>query len=290
MKLPEKFQEKIQEKALLCALLARSSGGDHLLSYLPRGLADEIGRLPLPSSLDFSRLLSQKKWVETIHYSWFYEPLKSLKPETQQLFLSLLPEKKAAEVGKMLDLPRKKTLYSPFMRPFLMDEFRKKIQRGIEVVSEDHLPPSDFNDLLALKRKELLNMIDLLGIHDLSADLRQVVDKELLHKIYAALTPEQLRFLHYSAKQPMKWVSPKLGLPGWDGSKEKLQHMLHGRGLIRLARALFDEDESLKWHLLHRLDIGRAGIVEKIFRQKQDEALTGYFKNQVLHILKRYKE
>lgn len=279
---------KLQEKALLRALLTRASGGEHLIRYLPPELADEIERWPIPSTLDFSRLLSQKKWVESIHFSWFYDPLKSLKPETIQLFLSLMPSKKAALVGKMLSLSPKPVSYSPFMRPFLMDEFKKKVQRGIEVVSEDHLPPSGFNVLLTLNKKQLLNLIDLLGIHDLSADLRQVVDKELLRKIHTSLSDEQLRFLHYCSKQPMKWVSPKLGLPAWDGSKQKLQHLLHGRGLIRLGRALVDEDESLKWHLLHRLDIGRAGVVEKIFRQKQDPALIPYFKNQVLHLVKRY--
>ncbi|MCC5831961.1 MAG: hypothetical protein JJU12_02840 [Chlamydiales bacterium] len=280
---------KLQEKAILCALLARSSAGDRLSHYLPERLANEVKSSPLPTTRDFSKLLSQKKWVETIHFSWFYEPLKPLKPETTQLFLSLLPQKKAAEVGKMLSLPLKKVSYSPFMRPFLMDEFKRKIQRGVEVVSVDHLPPSDCNLLLNLNKKELLNLIDLLGVHDLSADLRQVVDKEMLRKIYAALSSEQLRFLHYCTKQPMKWISPKLGLPSWDGSKEKLRRMLHGRGLIRLGRALFDEDESFKWHLLHRLDIGRAQIIEKILRQKQEVTLLGYFKNQVLHIAKRYQ-
>lgn len=281
---------KLQEKALLRALLTRASGGEHLIRYLPSRLADDIKSWPVPASLDFSKLLSQQKWVESIHFSWFYEPLKTFKPETQQLFLSLLPEKKAVELAKMLSLHKKRISYSPFMRPFLMDEFKKKTHRGIEVVSEEHLPPSELNALLKLNKKELLYLIDLLGVHDLSADLRQVVDKELLRKIYAALSNEQLRFLHYCTKQPMKWVSPKLGLPAWNGSKDKLQRMLHGRGLIRLGRALFDEDESLKWHLLHRLDIGRAGIVEKIFRQKQDAALTPYFKNQVLHIVKRYQK
>ncbi len=280
---------KLQEKALLHALLSHPSGREHLLRYLPQELAEEIQQWPTPKSHDFSKLLSQKTWARSMHYSWFYEPLKTLTPETAHLFLSLLPEKEAREVSKMLSLSPKPVSYSPFMHPFLMDEFKRKVQQGVEVISEDYLPPSSFNMLLTLNKTQFFNLIDLLGVHDLSADLRQVVNKELLRKIYTALSGEQLRFLHYCSKQPMKWIPPGLGLLAWDGSKAKLQRMLHGRGLARLGRALGNEDESLKWHLLHRLDTGRAGVVEKIFRQKQDMALIPYFKNQVLHIVKRYQ-
>jgi len=280
----------LQEKALLRALLTRASGGEHLLRYLPPELADEIQRWPSPTALDFSKLLSQKNWAESIHFSWFTAPLKTLPPETQQLFLSLLESKQACDVCDMLALNRSTVTYSPFMHPFLMDELKRKVQQGIEIISKDTLPTSDFNVLLFLEKKQLLNLIDLLGVHDLSADLRQVVDKELLRKIYAALTGEQLRFLHYCSKQPMKWVSPKLGLLVWDGMKKSLHNMLHGRGLVRLGRALFDENESLKWHLMHRLDTGRAEIIERVFRQKHDLALIPYFKNQVLHIVKRYSK
>ncbi len=280
---------KLQEKALLRALLTRASGGDHLLRYLPQKLAEEIEAWPSGSPTDFSKLLSQKQWAQTIHFSWFREPLKDLQPETQQIFLSLLDPKKAHSVARMLGLNFAPRPLSPFIAPFLVDELKKKVFRGIEVIDKACLPPSELNILLFLDKNQLFTCIDLLGVHDLSADLRQVVDKELLQKIYSALSAEQLRFLHYCSKQPTKWVSPKLGLRAWDGTKKTLQHRLHARGLTRLARALYKEDESLKWHLLHQLDTGRGEVVEKVLRQKQDLSLLPYFKNQVLHIVKRYQ-
>lgn len=66
-----------------------------------------------------------------------------------------------------------------------------------------------------------------------------------------------------------------------------MNHLLHYRGLLRLAKGVIKEDSSFKWHLLHRLDIGRAKIIQKELYKKQDLSLVSYFKNQVLHIIKR---
>ncbi|MEZ5315292.1 MAG: hypothetical protein R3E91_03660 [Chlamydiales bacterium] len=281
----------MQAKSLISALIHPSRLLNHnLLGYFPPDLAKEINLLSPPVSPNFPKLLAQNEWIESMHFSWFYLPLKSLKPEIQKLFLSLLPEKKAVELSKMLSLPLEKLSYSSFMIPFLMNIFKKKILGEIDIISEDCLPASDLNPLLKLTRLELLNLIDLLGIHDLSIDLRQIVDREILKNIYSALFSEQIHFLHYCTKQPIKWIPPTLGLLRWNRSKEKLQHLLHERGLIRLGGALFDQNESLKWYLIHRLDTGRAELIQKIFSNNQNSLPYPYFKNQVIHILQRYKK
>lgn len=279
---------KLQEKALLHALLTHSTNREELLRFLPPPVIDEIERLPIAPKPDFSKLFSQSKWLEQVHFSWFSKELASFDSATQPLFLSLLSKKQLRNVCTTLNLSPIVPSYSTFMRPFLRHQLIQKLQQGDEILNEDFLPPAELNILLTLSRRQLLNMVDLLAMHDLSADLRQIVDKELLGSLYAALTSEQLRFLHYCSKLPMKWIPPKLNLLSWDRTKSSLQRMLHSRGLSRLARALSDEDRSLKWHILHRLDVGRAKVIEKIFSQTQDSALIPYFKNQVLHIAKRY--
>lgn len=281
---------KSQDKAFLHVLLHHSSRGGSLLRYFPEDLSDEMQRWPSPLAYNFQKILSQHDWLNSIHFSWFIAPLSTLSLETKQLFLSLLEKQQAMQLSRKLEVGLKPPSYSPFIRPFLMEELKKKIFQGVEVIDKDYLPPSELNDLLTLSKNQFMNLVDLLGVYDLSADLRQIVEKELLSKIYHSLSNEQLQFLHYCSRQPVKWISPKIGLASWDGSKGILQRILHGRGLYRLARALFDEDESLKWRLIHQLDIGRAKVMEKVFRQKQDPFLIPYFKNQVLHIAKRYKK
>ena len=188
----------------------------------------------------------------------------------------------------MLEIKQNAKSPPRFALPFLLDYLKKEIQEQ-EILDEELLPSSEINQLLRLTRAELLHLIDLVRIYYLATDLRHVVDKELIVKIYAALGRDKLHFLHYCSKQPMKWFSPKLGLAGWDGNKKNLSKLLHKRGLIWLARAIDDGDKSFQWHCLHRLDVGRAKIMQKVLDQKQDLTLTGYFKNQVLHILKRYQ-
>jgi hypothetical protein len=187
----------------------------------------------------------------------------------------------------VLSPPVAPQLSSPFLRPFLMHILRTSLQNP-ELLDEQQLPQSPLNGLLSLERKQLIHVADLLGIHDLATDMRQIVDRTLLGKIHRVLTREQLHFLQYCSQQPLKWVSAKLGLLSWDGSASQLNHLLHYRGLIRLAKSIAQEDTSFKWHLMHRLDTGRAKIIQKEFYHKQDPSLLPYFKNQTLHIARKY--
>jgi hypothetical protein len=276
-------------QALLKALLSKSEAREELLHFLPATLAEEVQNLPSGSAFYPSALLSADKWSLPIHFSWFSDIIKEYPEAIQLLFLHALNEPQAKKIQQLLSLPEMTTGLSPFLRPFLLNILRNNLQEA-DLLSEQHLPLTPLNSLLDLERKYLLRIVDLLGSHDLAADLRQVVDKELLRKVYNVLDEGQLHFLHYCSMQPIKWVSPKLGLTAWDGSKKQLASLLHYRGLIRLAKAIVKEDLSFKWHLLHRLDTGRAKIIQKEFYRKQDPALIPYFKNQVLHIAKRFQK
>lgn len=273
--------------AMLKALLARSGHEGQLLRFLPSEVTKQLQGYPRPQTFDANALLSPLSWSLPIHYSWFSETVKKYPRDLQPLLLGALLPEQAVGIQKMLSLPLPPKESPPFLRPFLLDLLRKTLQEPT-ILSEHYLSHSPLNVLLSLERKQLIQLINFLGIYDLATDLRQIVDKELLRKIYGALTQQQLHFLHYCTKQPIKWLSPKLGLSTWDGSKKQLGTLLHYRGLIRLAKALAQENISFKWHLMHRLDTGRAKIIQNEFYQKQDPSLLTYFKNQVLHTAKRY--
>ena len=139
-----------------------------------------------------------------------------------------------------------------------------------DLLPKQHLFPSPMNVLLELPRNKLMVLIDLLGIYDLAADLRRVIDKALLEKIHGALSPHQLQFLQYASSSSLKWTPPPLYLERWDGDKKKLTAALHKRGLLRLAKALFLEDTHFKWHLTHKLDTDRGAFLMKLFAGKED--------------------
>jgi hypothetical protein len=254
---------------------------------LPATLAEEVQSLPSTNTFDPLTFFSLSNWSVRIHFSWFSDIIKGYPQKVKYLFLGALTPAQSEGIRQSLSFSDIQPV-SPFLQPFLMHILRQTLQEP-ELLSEELLPPSSMNCLLHLERKYLFHIADLLGLYDLAADLRQVVDKTLLRKIYSALTEEQLYFLNYCSKQSLKWVSPKLGLLAWDGSKQQLKSLLHYRGLIRLAKAIFQEDPSFKWHLLHRMDMGRAKVIQKVLYQKQDPLLLPYFKHQVLHIAKRYQ-
>lgn len=282
--------EKKKEQTFLKALLIQSKHQHELLRFLPSPLAEEVQNISLQNSFDSTTFFSASQWSINMHYSWFAEVIKGYPLQVRYLFLNALTTAQSAGIQNMLSLSDvKSTPTSPFLKSFIMNILRQTLQEP-DLLSEEFLPPSALNCLLSLERKYLFHVIDLLGLHDLAADLRQVVDKTILKKIHSSLTAEQLHFLHYCSRQSVKWVSPKLGLLAWNGSKQQLKSLLHYRGLIRLAKATWQEDSSYKWHLLHRMDIGRAKIIQKMFYQKQDPALLPFFKTQVLHIAKRYQQ
>ena len=269
-------------------LLSASDHREELLRFFPPSFAQEVRNLPMSSNGDKSSLFSIDRWSQPIHYSWFSDIMREYPPKVQACFLGVLTHQQAEGLQKLLSLTEKRKNLIPFLRPFLTHILHRTIADP-DLLAEQLLPPSPFNNLLKLQRKQLIHLVDFLGLHDLSADLRQVVDKDLLSRIHQALSPDQLHFLQYCSKQPLKWVSPKLGLLAWDGSKKQLNYLLHSRGLIRLAKAIFPEHPSFKWHLMHHFDTGRAKIIQKEFYRKQDSSLLSYFKNQVLHIAKRYQ-
>ena len=283
---------------MLKALLARfdSENAKQLLHFLPTYDFAHVEKCVTPSTTDFSHLLSPYAWIDQIHYSWFEPMLKALPQETAALSLSLFSNENQLHLTHLLslDIPVKKPspLISLFLSQFLKGKIEENVEGNIEkedILARQHLPPSPSNKLLDLSKPQLLHLVDLLGIYDLAAELRQIVDKATLNKIYQALTKEQVNFLHYASQQPIKWTPEKLNLNRWDGERKILLSILHKRGIARLSKALRVESKSLIWHLCHKFDMGRGEFLMKLFAGKEDPAMISYFRGQLHHLLTRFK-
>lgn len=264
-------------KALLHA--AHPNTSHNLYHFLTPSEEETLKALPLPHNPDVRAVLGSDHWLKRVHYSWLEQHISSLPTPTQEKISSLLtPAQKKALGASGATAP------APFLALFLSDYLKKQMLPE-EILPREHLPPSPLTGLLELEKADLIHLIDLLGIYDLAAELRHVVDNVLLGKIYAALTQEQLHFLHYCRKTPMKWVPPKLNISGWDGTSESLRRLLHRRGLVRLAKAIQEEDPSFIWHLCHQLDTGRGQVLLKTM---EGPPMTASFKAEVIHVMKRF--
>ena len=276
-----------KEAIFVKSLLNRVEERDELLEHLSPKDREALKEYPSFPLLNYATLFSLSNFLKKIHFSWFKDPLeKSPSPKIPPFFL-LFPESEGEKLSMLLNIPYQKVATSPIAKTYVMNELKKLIEDS-SVLPEEFLPPSPANDLLKLSRRELLHLIDLLGIYDLAGEIRQIVDKNLLGKIAAALTNEQRNFLQYASKQPMKYLPPGIGLAKWDGDPKKLDRLLHKRGLVRLSYAISEEAKSFRWHLLHRLDIGRAKVMEKLLATRLEPDMIAFFKKQVNHLSKKF--
>lgn len=207
-----------------------------------------------PDVVSFDSIVSDEAFLKKIHPSWLDEPL----------------EKKQ----------------SRFSTDYYFHLLREKTEKE-EVLPVELLPPSPLNPLLDMSLERLFAIINLLGIYDLSFEMRRIIDKKIVSKIQQALSPSELNFLQIASKQPIKWIPEPLNLEKWDGDKKALHALLHKRGLFRLGKASFLEDSSFKWHLCHKIDKARGQFLMKMFAGKEDPAMITFFKGQVLHLIKR---
>ena len=256
---------------ILNAFLSRQSADqqNRLVCYLPEDEQKSLKQLPaFTESLKVERFTNGAV-LKGVHWSWFLPTLKSYSPKDQTLFLSALEENEALALAA--EIPCKApsiplaNIGKAYLRQFLLDSLIGEHDRLIPI---DYLPPSPLNQLLQLSKKQLTDRIDLLAMHDLAVEIRQIVETKTLKKIYSFLTDAQRKFLKLTTAKHELITQPKIGLDRWDGNKDSLRHLLHRRGLARLGLALSGQDPSLMWYVCHILDIGRGDSLFKLSEQE----------------------
>jgi hypothetical protein len=273
---------------ILNAFLSRQPAEkqERLVHFLPDS---EQGRLKmLPSFAAAVRVegFENGTLLERVHWSWFLPTLKSYSPQEQILFLSSLDETSAKMLAEEIPCKASKTELTnagrAYLRKLLLDSVIGAHNRLLPI---EYLPPSSLNQLLKLSRNQLIDLIDLLSMHDLALEVRQIVETKILKKIYSLLSEAQQKFLKIVRAKHEVMAPAKLGLDRWDGKEESLRQMLHRRGLARLGLALSRQDGSLGWYICHRLDIGRGSVLFKYSEKEGSVALVAAAVRQVEELL-----
>lgn len=220
--------------------------------------------------------------LETVHWSWFLPTLKTFSLPEQRLFLSVLSQHAAQSLANALSITfGKPEEITEIARTYLRKQLMVSLD-GANVVPTEFLPASPLNRLLHLSKKDLIHLIDLLSLYDLSSEFRQIIETKILKKIYSLLTEEQKNVLkQISATHDKNHLGP-MALDRWDETEEALHAMMHRRGLMRLGCALAGEDCDLIWTLCHQLDIGRGGA---LFKLSAKEMSSDVAKRQVIEMM-----
>ncbi len=225
--------------------------------------------------------------MQGIHWSWYLQTLKTYSQRDQKLFLSALDPYSAEQLKDSLHIKTPIEPLTEMGKTFLQEQLASSLSDE-QILPAAALPPTPLNVLASLGKKELIRLINLLALYDLTAELRQIVETKILKKIYGFLSKEHQAFLKtVSAQGPETNLFPRINLErNWDGTKESLEVLLHRRGLIRLGVALSGQHPDLIWTICHHLDIGRGGSLFKLCGKDPVPGISEIATQQVIECLR----
>jgi len=248
-----------------------------LLQFLPRGQAQLIEALPGGAPVVALPSLMVRKVLAKVHYTWLFPLFLEWEKKTYPLMFALLSKTQAAGLARLLNVPLQIGVVSRAVKQLLNRYLAEKLGAGT-LLPIEYLPLSPLNGLLTLTKPQLLQTIHLLGIFDLALEMKRVVDKELLDRVYQSLSPLESAYLKLCLRrsQPVHSQS-KADLLSCIDDKKVFTSRLHKLGLSRFAMGLATENENLRWYLLHRLDRGRGQeIANRIDQAKEVVSLKEY--------------
>lgn len=223
-----------------------------------------------------------------IHHTWHLDLFKNLAPADRPWLFAPLPKEIKEKITP--EFPIKKKTPSSFATKYLAELLYTTFTKNIEnLLPEECLPPNPLNDLLDISYPSLLHFVDYLGLHDLSAEMKTMINTKNIRMIEAALKKNQKEYLRHILAEKEPVVFSKINLNDWDGDKTKLRTVVHQRGLNRLAKALFGANPSLIWHLLRRFDKTRAEFIETYLKDIKNRTAHEILIKQAAELLEYLK-
>jgi hypothetical protein len=267
---------------LLRVLLNGAHGGvkESLLRALPKEDAEAVLSYSIAHS-DPAPLLHQVEHaLAHIHYSWIHEYMSPLEPAKQKAVLSCLEDNHRVAISRLLHqeppapqrLPLLKKFYLRYLYPLVPLEANLPLE---------YIPENSFSSLLNLTKRQLVELISLLGMYDLAHEIKKIVATKNMKNLYTCLSPQRQKFLRLCIHHKDKIATPPLSLEKWNGDPQKLNQMLHYRGLARLGLALSGQQPDFLWYLCHKLDMGRGRLLQKMIPKEDLPALTTALSLQV---------
>lgn len=257
-----------------------------LMHYLSDAEKEKLTTIRLPAQDPFSYEITMESRIKAIHYSWLITFLEPFDKKDKMKILLALESKQAEKLQnhfKLSPLVGNLSFHTKQFLQRLIYQWLTSEQK--EFISLEFLPAHPLNPLLTLSKNGIQHLVDFLGLHDLSLEMRKIVKSSLIKKIQKALSTLQRDYLKelLQVKEPISFA--RLNLDGWDGQEEKLKKILHHRGFNRLGKALFGCHPALMWHLTHRLDVGRTKILRKFFTDINNDQAQDVLTNQIIALI-----
>ena len=250
--------------------------------------SQEPERLPGPPfSRDFlETFASLENRLSRIHYSWLISFIEPFSEHDKKLILSALPPFQGEKLKIYFKIENLlESLTSPvkgFLNGFVYENLIKKEK---EFLPFEYFFSHPLSPLLQLSKNQMQHLVDFLGLHDLSTELKQVLESYQIKRVYKALSHLEREYLKVLIKKKEPIFFARLNLEKWDGTQEVLKKTLLQRGFNRLAKALFGTPPALFWHLTHCLDTGRARILRKYCTDMHNKQAQEALIHQIIELI-----
>jgi len=262
-----------------------------ILSVLSPEQKKKILALP-PAASDLSLGFDKVKYLLTrSHYSWFAPFLRTLSENEISLFLAAFPEKKAEALGKLLLFSSPLFPLTRIGQNFLQKKLAASLLKHIpNLPPPEALPQSPLNSLLELESETLELLVDFLGLYDLAAEMRLIIDKVTVKKIGAALSPEKALFFSNFVNRLEPSPFKRMELASWNGKTEDLLLLITKSGLNRLAKALYAEDPGLFEYIKLRMSTDKATLFSSFYKEAEPRKAYNLLKRQIPEVLTFFKK
>jgi len=256
-----------------------------LINYLTKNEIQTLKQFP-----SFSKELEIKKeaLIDSVHYSWFIPFLNIYTPDEASLFLLVMKPSYKNALQNLLDLKEIKEDLNPLLKKFLKELlYTSLIKKEEPLLPIECLFVSKLNILLNLNKNKLIKLINFLSCYDLIKELKQVVEKKKLKKIYSYFNEDEKNFIKSIFNYVEPFTTQRLNLSNFWDDKKKVKNILHARGLMRLAFALSGESIDLIWYVCHYLDIGRGNYILKYCKKEKVKNISEIICSQILNIMNK---
>ncbi len=261
----------------------KKSSKELLFSFLPPFEKQIIQNLSPPSHDLTLGYDLQKDIFDSTHFSWLIPFLRSFSEMDACFFLSSLD----SSTAQKLKVDLKHSLPLLPLSQTAQKYFKSKMSEFLILQTQDllpikALPGSHLNVLLKLSHSDLRFIIELLGLHDLAVELKQIIDNIKLKKIYALFPREKEAFLKMLAHKKEPVMFRRIEISRWNEESETLLPLLFERGLNRFAKALYPESKDLIWYIKHQLDMNDASKFSSLCKNLEHPKAYSFLSNQVL--------
>lgn len=235
-----------------------------------------------PSLVQERENLSLSAFMGKMHPSHFIKPLSILSEQDRRFYISVLPPNTQQTL-----LSHFKDTLPPYqlknsLQEFALEELYQITFKEDKPIPTSFLPQEKLSMLAKATHEELMILCQSLGLFDVIAELKKIIQSAVLKELESAFTAQELVFLNEIGHYQPNPVFGDIGLKNFDGNRNLLRDIVFHRGLQRFALSLIHSSKYLLWHINHTLSIDEGAKLKSLMAKTKDKSKTPLFIDQVL--------